>query len=175
MEITLNNLANIMTGCPVPKLEGYLPFLNAAMEEGEINTPLRAAMFLAQLGHESMSFRYFEEIASGAAYEGRRDLGNIEKGDGKRFKGRGPIQLTGRSNYKAAGEALGLDLLGDPESAATPEVGFRTSVWFWTTRKLNELADEGAIKTVTKRINGGYNGLDDRTQRYEKAKRVLGC
>jgi len=174
MELTLNQLANIMVGCPVSKLEIYLPFLSRAMEEGEINTPLRQAMFLAQLGHESMSFRYMEEIASGAAYEGRKDLGNTQLGDGKRFKGRGPIQLTGRSNYIAAGEALGVDFLTDPTIAAEPEYGFRTAVWFWNTRKLNPLADAGDIKTVTKKINGGLNGFDDRKQRYAKAKQILG-
>ncbi len=174
MDLTLNQLSNIMSGCPVPKLETYLPFLQVAMDEGEINTPLRVAMFLAQLGHESMSFKYFEEIASGAAYEGRKDLGNAQLGDGKRFKGRGPIQLTGRANYIAAGDALGLDLVGDPVSAATPEVGFRTAVWFWNTRNLNDLADKGDVRGVTKKINGGYNGIDDRTARYVKAKKVLG-
>src|SRR6185436_1802430 len=109
-------------------------------------TPLRQAMFLAQLGHESMSFRYMEEIASGAAYEGRKDLGNTHTGDGKRFKGRGPIQLTGRANYKAAGDALGVDFINSPEIAAFTEYGFRTAVWFWGTRNLNPLADVGDIK-----------------------------
>jgi len=173
-DLTLTQLANIASSCPVPKLEIYLPFLNEAMAEGEINTPLRQSMFLAQLLHESGDFKWMEEIASGAAYEGRKDLGNTHTGDGKRFKGRGPIQLTGRANYKAAGDALGVDFINSPEIAAFPEYGFRTAVWFWGTRNLNVPSDAGDIKTVTKKINGGFNGLEDRKARYAKAKKVLG-
>src|SRR5215467_14480028 len=115
-----------------------------------------------------------EEIASGAAYEGRRDLGNTQPGDGKRYKGRGPIQLTGRANYRRAGKALGLDLEKDPAKAADPAVGFRVAGWFWKTHGLNELADKGDFREITRRINGGYNGLASRQAFYKKAKEVLG-
>jgi putative chitinase len=153
----------------------YLPFLNDAMVEGKITTALRMAAFLAQLAHESVELRYFEEIASGAAYEGRASLGNTHPGDGKRFKGRGPIQLTGRSNYAAASKALGVDLLNHPQDAAKPEYGFRVAQWFWTSRGLNRLADERAFTSITRRINGGTLGLRSRTMYYDRAKQVLGA
>ena len=112
-----------MPGVDPAKAEQYLPHINKAMAEGNINTPKRQAAFLAQLAHESGSLRYMEEIASGAAYEGRSDLGNTQPGDGTRYKGRGPIQLTGRSNYREAGKALGLDLEGNPRAGRQPRGG----------------------------------------------------
>ncbi|HEY0095906.1 MAG TPA: LysM peptidoglycan-binding domain-containing protein, partial [Archangium sp.] len=171
--VSLQQLRAIMPNLSQAKAEAYLPHLNRAMAEAGINTPKRQAAFVAQLAHESGEFRWMEEIASGAAYEGRRDLGNTQPGDGVRFKGRGPIQLTGRANYAAAGKALGLDLVGNPKSAATPEVGFRTAAWFWNTRNLNSYADAGNFKEVTRRINGGYNGLADRQKYYQRALDVL--
>lgn len=149
------------------------PFVVRAMEEAQINTPQRQACFLAQLGHESFSLRYMEELASGAAYEGRHDLGNTQPGDGKRYKGRGPIQLTGRANYRACGAALSLDLEGHPEMAAQPDVGFRVAGWFWTTHGLNALADAGQFDAITRAINGGQNGAEDRRRRFELAKKAL--
>ena len=94
-------------------------------------------------------------------------------GDGKRYKGRGPIQLTGRANYSKYGGLLGLDLVNDPTIAATKEVGFRIAGQFWKLNGLNELADVQQFKLITKRINGGYNGLDDRIKYYERAKKVM--
>ena len=114
-----------------------------------------------------------EEIASGKAYEGRKDLGNTQPGDGMRFKGRGPIQLTGRANYRAAGKALGLDLEHNPKQAASPEVGFRTAAWFWNSRNLNSLRTQGDFRGITKRVNGGYNGLADREAYYKRALNAL--
>jgi len=171
--LSLGQLRQIMPNLSASKAQQYLPHLNRAMAEAGINTPKRQAAFVAQLAHESGEFRYMEEIASGAAYEGRRDLGNTQPGDGMRFKGRGPIQLTGRSNYAAAGRALGLDLINNPRQAATPEVGFRTAAWFWNTRNLNSYADAGNFREVTRRINGGYNGLADRQKYYARALNVL--
>ncbi len=152
-----------------------LPFLNNAMQEFGINTPLRIATFLAQIAHESGEFRYFEELASGEAYEGRQDLGNINTGDGVRYKGRGVIQLTGRLNYHKAGAALHLDLENHPEMAAQPSVGFRTAGWYWNIHNLNELSDMGPneFPTITKRINGGLNGESERLAYYNVALRVL--
>lgn len=174
----LADLAAIMPNAPTMRLASYLPHLVAAMTEFEINTPLRRAAFLAQLAHESGELRYMEEIADGSAYEGRKDLGNLQPGDGKRFKGRGPIQLTGRMNYRAAGKALGLDLEGDPARAAAPDVGFRVAGWFWRDYKgLNSFADGGplAFDAITKRINGGHNGKAQRDAYYARARKVLGC
>jgi predicted chitinase/murein DD-endopeptidase MepM/ murein hydrolase activator NlpD len=171
--VSLAQLKKIMPNLSQAKAEQYLPHLNKAMAEAGINTPKRQAAFLAQLAHESAEFRYMEEIASGSAYEGRKDLGNTQPGDGVRFKGRGPIQLTGRSNYRAAGKALGIDLENNPKRAADPDVGFRTAAWYWNTRNLNKYADSGDFKELTRRINGGYNGLADRQKYYARALDVL--
>jgi putative chitinase len=176
--VTLDQLRAIMPNLPLAKAQQYLPLLNQAMAEAGINTPQRQAAFLAQLGHESGDLKYFEELASGSAYEGRRDLGNTQPGDGRRYKGRGPIQLTGRNNYRAAGAALGLDLEGNPALAARPDVGFRTAAWFWNTHKLSPLADQNTLtsfKQITKKINGGYNGEADREAHWARAKRALGA
>jgi predicted chitinase len=149
------------------------PHLNRAMAEANIDTPKKKAAFIAQLMHESGGFKYNEEIASGAAYEGRKDLGNTQPGDGKRFKGRGFIQLTGRANYAAAGKALGLDLVKHPELAASDANAARVAAWFWNSRGLSKHAEAGNFDTVTKRINGGFNGKADRDRLYGNALNVL--
>ena len=171
--VTDDDLKQIMPNCPAAKRADYLPFIQQAMTEFDITSYRRETAFLAQLAHESAELRYMEEIASGAAYEGRKDLGNTQPGDGKRYKGRGPIQLTGRANYTKYGGLLSLDLVNDPLIAATKEVGFRIAGQFWKLNGLNELADQQQFKSITKRINGGYNGLDDRIKYYERAKKVL--
>lgn len=148
--------------------------LTKAMEKYEINTPRRQAAFLAQLAHESGSLRYVEEIASGEAYEGRKDLGNIHPGDGKRFKGRGLIQITGRSNYKDVSEELKYDFVSNPEALEKPGAASFSAAWFWFSRHLNRLADIDAFEKITKRINGGLNGYKDRLEHYERAKKALG-
>lgn len=149
--------------------------LTAAMEEfGIAATPLRQAAFLAQIAHESGSLRYVLEIASGAAYEGRADLGNNEPGDGPYFRGRGLIQITGRSNYRQCGEALGLPLLDEPELLEEPANAARSAAWFWHSRGLNELADAQDFERITRKINGGLNGYADRCEHYKRARLVLG-
>jgi len=135
-----------------------------------IMSPLRLAHFMAQLVHESGSFRYMEEIASGAAYEGRADLGNTQPGDGKRYKGRGPIQLTGRANYRRFGRLIGIDLESAPEIAANPSIGLHLALEYWRDRGLNAIADADDVTTITKRINGGLNGFDDRKAHLAKIK-----
>jgi putative chitinase len=172
--ISGKQLLAIMPSLPPSKAAGHLPFLNPAMIEGGITSALRMAAFLAQLAHESVELRFFEEIASGAEYEGRTDLGNTRPGDGKRFKGRGPIQLTGRANYTAAAKALKLDLVENPQLAAMPEHGFRIAGWFWTTHDLNSLADQRRFDDITKRINGALNGKKSRDRYYARAKQVFG-
>ena len=173
-------LAQLMACADLPAAEAAteLPGLNAGMYFASIDTVQRKAMFIAQLGHESMGFTKFEEMASGADYEGRSDLGNTQRGDGKRYKGRGAIQLTGRANYRSATSDLsaqlgGTDLEKNPERADDPDVRYLTAAWFWNERDLNEYADQGQLSTVTRRINGGTNGSADRKQRYNKALRVL--
>jgi putative chitinase len=150
------------------------PVLQATLTEYAMNTDIRAAHFLAQTCHESAGFRTAEEFASGSAYEGRKDLGNTQPGDGPRYKGRGLIQLTGRANYAEYGEALGLDLVGHPETAADPVISLRIACEFWKRRGLNQVADRDDIETITRRINGGLNGLDDRKAYLAKAKAALG-
>jgi predicted chitinase/murein DD-endopeptidase MepM/ murein hydrolase activator NlpD len=173
--VSVEQLRAIMPNLSDARARELLPHLNSAMKEAGIDTPLRQAAFLAQLAHESGEFRYMEEIASGAAYEGRADLGNTQPGDGVRFKGRGPIQLTGRNNYRAAGQALGIDLENNPRRAADPDVGFRTAAWFWNSRNLNAAADARNFDYITYRVNGGYNGKASRDMYYARALRVLGA
>ena len=151
----------------------FLPALNATMAEFIINTPARQASFLALLAHESGQLVYVRELASGAAYEGRKDLGNVQLGDGVRFRGRGLIQVTGRSNYAACGTALGLDLLAQPALLEQTVNACRSAGWFWQSRGLNALADAGDQVAVTKRVNGGTNGLAERLAYFKVAQRVL--
>jgi putative chitinase len=171
--LTAAQLRAIMPHLPADRAEQFLKPLNDAMKEFGINTPKRQTAFLAQIAHESGELKYMEEIASGEAYEGRKSLGNTEPGDGKRYKGRGPIQLTGRGNYRKAGEALKLDLEGKPETAAEPAIGCRVAGWFWKTHGLNELADKGDFRQITRRVNGGFNGQARREEYYKRAKDVL--
>jgi len=141
-----------------------------------ISTPLRQAHFLAQIGHETGELRYREEIASGRAYEGRKDLGNIHPGDGRKFKGRGSIQCTGRSNYAEYDQFKRLDglLLREPERLVTDPVLFAdVGGWYWHTRDLNRWADDDDLPMLTKKVNGGYNGLRDRQRLLDIAKSVL--
>jgi putative chitinase len=137
---------------------------------GIMDNELRLAHFMAQLVHESGSFRYMEEIASGSAYEGRADLGNTQPGDGKRYKGRGPIQLTGRANYRTFGRRIGIDLENHPEIAALPCIGLHTALEYWADRKLNALADADNVEAITRKINGGLNGFADRKAHLAKIK-----
>lgn len=156
----------------------YHEGLNKTLVEFKINNCKRMASFLAQVCHESAGFIYAEEIASGQAYEGRKDLGNIYPGDGKRFKGRGLIQLTGRHNYNVAGKALKLDLINFPEKASDPANAPRIAGWYWNSRNLNLLADQhnvASFQIITKRINGGLNGYKDRLNWWSKARKVLKC
>jgi putative chitinase len=135
--------------------------------------PLRLAHFLAQLAHESDGFRAMEEYASGEAYEGRADLGNTQPGDGKLYKGRGPIQITGRANYRHFGQIIGIDLEGHPQIAAIPSIGMLTACAFWEARGLDRPAASDDIVAITRRINGGLNGLEERRARLAKAKALL--
>lgn len=151
--------------------------LEAVMARRHIDTPMRRAHFLAQIGHESGELRFRAEIANGEAYEGRRDLGNVQPGDGRRFKGRGLIQLTGRANYAEYGRDIQreAELLAHPELLQEQtELCVDVAGWFWAKRKLNALADADDLNTLTRRINGGLNGLDDRRRLLNRARSVLG-
>lgn len=180
MELTLEQLVAIM---PYAKSRAsvFLAPLNAAMKEFDINTPLRMATFLAQIAHESGELRYTEEIASGEAYEGRKDLGNVQPGWGRRFKGRGLIQTTGYFNYLKTMMALDIDCVEHPELLATPVNACRSAAWFFKDRGLNELADEGNFLLVSIRINGRNkktglpNGWDARQAYFKRTREVLKC
>lgn len=155
------------------RAEVFAPHLAAAAEEFEISTSARIAAWLAQLAHESGELRYTRELADGMAYEGRRDLGNFAPGDGPRFRGRGLIQLTGRVNYERMSRALGVDCLNHPELLEQPREACRVSGWFWKDRSLNVLADAGDFDRITRRINGGTNGAEQRQSYWERAKVAL--
>ncbi|MDZ4269631.1 MAG: glycoside hydrolase family 19 protein [Mycobacterium sp.] len=141
----------------------------------------RIAMWMAQLGHESGGLKFMEEVADGSAYEGRTDLGNTEEGDGPRFKGRGPIQLTGRTNYAAVSRwAHGRNLVrsptffvDQPAQLAGDTFGFLGAVWYWTVaRDLNAFADDGDLEGATRAINGGLHGIKDRRARWNRCRRL---
>lgn len=169
--ITVDDLRAICKSSKLEKLKLYVEPLNEAMSEFEISDNVeRETHFLAQVAHESGAFQYVREIASGAAYEGRADLGNTEPGDGTRFRGRGLIQITGRANYASCGAALGLDLLDNPVLLELPVNAARSAGWFWQSHGLNALADNGDARAITRRINGGLNGLQDRMSYLQLAQ-----
>ncbi len=180
--LTDAQLQQIMPNLAAAKRALYLPHLNAAMQAYGIDGALRTAAFVAQLAHESGEFRWMEEIWGPTPAQRRyeppsdlaRRLGNTQAGDGKRFKGRGPIQITGRFNYEKYGALLGIELAADPALAATPGVAFATAGLYWQKNGLNELADAREFVAITKRINGGTNGLADRQHYYARALAVLG-
>ena len=148
--------------------------LLAAMSRAGIVDPTERAMFLAQMAHESGNFRYDEEIASGQAYEGRADLGNTQPGDGVRYKGRGYIQLTGRANYRDYGNRLGVDLENNPDLAKDPNIAADIAIAYWQQRVDRNAARAGDVRTVTRNINGGLNGLADRQNKFDKYMKEKG-
>lgn len=180
--LTDHHLSQLMKHASRRRLEAFTPHLVAAMDEFGISASLaRAAAFLAQLAHESGELRWMEELWGPTAAQKRYEpvtslskrLGNTVRGDGRRYKGRGPIQLTGRHNYRVYGDALGLDLIAEPALAARPEAGFRIAGLYWSRNGLNALADAGDFVAITKRINGGTNGLADRQAYHRRALQVL--
>ncbi len=140
-----------------------------------VNTEVRLEMFIAQAAHETAGFKTLEEYATGAAYEGRKDLGNTQPGDGVRFKGRGIFQITGRSNYKDVSKHIFGDerLLTNPELLTDPKYATQSALYYWDSRNLSTYADRGDFQGLTKRINGGLNGWADRLNYFEKIKIAL--
>ncbi len=174
-------LQQIMPSLSPGKRQLFLPHLNQAMQTFGVDTMQRTAAFIAQLAHESGQLRWMEEIWGPTDAQRRYEppsplaarLGNTQPGDGKRFKGRGPIQITGRFNYAKYGALLGVDLVAQPELAASPEFGFATAGLYWQSNGLNALADAGEFTKITRRINGGTNGLADRQKAHALALAVL--
>lgn len=180
MTLTNEQLKKIYPNSTEKNRQKYLSYLNYYAVIYEVNTFERWCAFLAQIGHESGQLLYVEELASGEAYEGRKNLGNTQKGDGKRYKGRGLIQVTGRANYQRLtdemrGLAMGVDFVEQPELLKEPEYAVQSAFWYWNDRNLNKYADlnEDNFKKITKIINGGYNGYADRVAIWNRAKEVL--
>ncbi|HEX5753111.1 MAG TPA: glycoside hydrolase family 19 protein [Archangium sp.] len=178
--ITAEQLKRIIPRARNTDIARHIGWLNVTMERYEINTPLLQAHFLAQIGHESGAFFYSEEVASGERYEARFDLGNIRPEDGKKFKGRGLMQLTGRFNYSKYGAFIGEDLTANPSRVATePRLVCDVAGWFWRYNDVRDLntvatsADDVCVKKVTRVVNGGENGLSERQELFHNAKRVL--
>ncbi|MGR6028953.1 glycoside hydrolase family 19 protein [Rhodococcus erythropolis] len=160
------------------RYEELCPLFNAAMIQAGCTTFERSTMWCAQLGHESGGLFYMEEIADGSAYEWRRDLGNNQPGDGRRFKGRGPIQVTGRAHYTnlslwAHGKGYvptPTFFVDNPGELAADRYAFLGAVWYWTVeRDINSFADRDDLLGATRAVNGGYNGLDDRRDFWHRA------
>lgn len=177
MPITQQQLLQILPNAGA-KAGVFVPVFNTAMQRYQIVGSKRVAAFIAQVGHESGQLRYVREIwgptPAQAKYEDRADLGNTVAGDGLKYRGRGLIQVTGRVNYAACGEALGVDLINQPELLEQPQYACLSAAWFWATKGLNTLADAGDFARITRRINGGLNGLAERQAFYDKALQVLG-
>lgn len=147
--------------------------LNELLPKYDITNLYRITNFLGQACEESDEFKTLQEYASGAAYEGRRDLGNIHPGDGRKYKGRGIFQITGAANYAAMAKKLGIDLINHPELAETAHVAVETACIYWQTRDLNVPADKNDMITITHKINGGYNGLSQRRVFTIRAMQVI--
>lgn len=166
---------------PLARAQKWAQPLTAAMEDAAINTRLRQAAFLAQIGHETLSLVYVKEIGGNTYFEkyGKGDLaaklGNLTLSDGPKFPGRGLIQVTGRANYEACSLALFGDtrLLDTPELLEDPQCASMSAAWYWKKNSLNNLADADRFTDLTRRINGGVNGLEDRKARYKTALSVL--
>lgn len=156
----------------------------AAMALYAIDSPLRAAHFLAQVGHESLSLTFTRELWGPTPAQQRYEpgtvnslaprLGNTQPGDGQRYLGRGFIQITGRSNYAQVSKALGHDFVANPADLQADAWPVVSACWFWNSRSLNVNADADDLLGVTRAINGGTNGLDDRRARLVKAKQAFG-
>jgi putative chitinase len=203
MKVTLDQLWNFYEDTDDFVLAKFVDPINKVIEEFEINTPNRLAMFLAQIGHESGGLtklhenlnykaarltqifpKYFRDVdpneyannpekIANRVYCNRMGNGDERSGDGYRFRGRGAVQLTGRSNYEACGEDLEVDLVANPDYLETPEGAIRSAAWFWDQHDLNDWADKKDVTTVTKKINGGTIGLEERKELFEEALKVF--
>lgn len=165
------------TGLSEKMSRDWYGHVRAACWEFGIVGPVRIAAFLAQVGHESGGFVWTRELwgptTAQKRYEGRADLGNTQPGDGFRFRGRGLIQITGRDNYQRAAAGLGVDVVVDPQLLEERALAARSAAWWWKTHGCNQLADGGDFVALTRRINGGTNGLTDRQTRWERAKKAI--
>jgi len=177
--ITADQLKRISPGTPIDTCNKFVPFINKYCPLYKIDTPIELASFLSQILYESGGLKWMREIwgptKAQNGYEGRKDLGNTVAGDGKRFMGRGPLQITGRNNYtRMSKDMFGDDrLLKTPEILATPDYGIWSACIYWGWRNLDAVDDDNSIERETKLVNGGYNGLTDRKAYFERAKKEL--
>lgn len=171
------------TGATAAHAEAWATPISSAMSMYQIETPARQAAFLAQIGHESGGMNWTHELwgptDAQKAYEPpsskATQLGNTQPGDGYLFRGRGLIQITGRANYDAVGRALCLDCTAHPDLLSSdPSWAAQSAAWWWQQRGLNELADAGNFEAITRRINGGLNGQENRLRLWALAKQALG-
>lgn len=170
------------TGSSASRAAAWLSPITSAMDMYQINTPKRQAAFLAQIGHESGGMNWTHELwgptDAQKSYEPpsskATQLGNTQPGDGLRFRGRGLLQITGRANYDAVGRALCLDCTSNPDLLSDPNWASQSAAWWWQQHGLNELADAGDFQSITRRINGGLNGYDDRLRLWAASKQALG-
>jgi len=175
LSVTAEMLLRLAPSASPAILAGIAKRFDRLAQEHEVETRLRLCHFLAQAAHETDGFRTLEEYGGPAwfiRYEGRRDLGNLQAGDGLRYHGRGIFQLTGRTNYSRYGDILGIDLEADPERAKEPEVSLSVAFAYWTERDINPAADADDIERVTKLINGGRTGLAERARYLKLAKGI---
>lgn len=188
--ITIEQLQRIFKRAKKQDLLMFFQFFQQYYLFAGLTTPVRIAGFLSQIGHETNQFLWLSELASGQAYEGRKDLGNIKTGDGRRFKGRGYIQLTGRKNYQSfqawvlqnrnaifGDKALDIPMpnfIQNPELVSTHHWAILSAIFFWQNRKMNKWADAMDIKKMSIIVNGGLNGYDERKQYWEIALHELG-
>ena len=176
-ELTRDEVLAIMPSAG-KRVDRFLPHLNKYAEKYAVNTTLRMAHFLAQIAHESGELLYKKELASGAAYDtGAKAiaLGNTPEkdGDGQKYKGRGLIQVTGRYNYGLLSKDLGVDFVNNPKLLEEDEWAVASAYWYWDKKKLNDYADRDDVLTITKRINGGTNHLQERKEYLKRAKKVF--
>lgn len=175
LAVTRERLLRLAPSANATIVAGIAERFGELADDHDITTPRRICHFLAQAAHETDGFRTLEEYGGPAyfvRYEGRRDLGNIQAGDGVRYHGRGIFQLTGRANYRRFGQILGIDLEAEPERAKEPETSLRVAFAYWTERAINPAADADDVGRVTRLINGGRNGLVERARYLEKAKGI---
>lgn len=178
----VSDLMDIMPGANHARADLIAPLLLATCVKYGISSLPQRAAFLASVAHETGQLRYLEELWGPTAAQKRYDppgslaaaLGNTLVGDGYRYRGRGLLMVTGRFNYKAAGDDLGFDLVNNPDwMSQNYQVACDSAGWFWDKHGLNSIAQNGDIKAVTLAINGGYNGLADREAFYDRAMEVL--
>ena len=173
MILTVNQLEAASPYTHFKRIELILPNFNATCEKYDINNYYRVAHFLAQLLVESNHFRYIQELGNGSIYEGNQVLGNVEKGDGRRFIGRGYIKLLGRTSYSEYKKASGIDTLAYPHIVTTPRVAMDIAGWIWKKLGLNELADRDNLPEITKKLTGAYLILREREEILKKVKKAM--